>query len=308
MGATSTRVIRRARIGDSDHLGPLTERSSSHWGYPPDFFDWAPGASNVSPDYITGNPVYVLEEDGRVVGYYGFTKESDDLLLDKLFVDRDWIGTGCGKLLWLHAVNTARDLGYQHMIIGSDPNAASFYQAMGAVWYAEKPTPSPDWTVQMFRYTIPPLVIRRATPDEAPVLHDLTGRSALHWGYEPEFLLWEPEAIAVTPEFIRNSETFVMEEGDRLVGYYSLVGELPDLSLDKLFVEPGRIGTGFGKRLWLHAVGMARELGASELTFMADPNAAPFYRAMGAEWLREEDTTRPGWNLQLFRYSLSDHS
>ena len=36
----------------------------------------------------------------------------------------------------------------------------------------------------------------------------------------------------------------------------------------------------------------------------ADPNAAPFYTAMGCEWLGEETTTRPGWNLQTFRYRI----
>ncbi len=156
MTSKPVRTIRRARGEDSTLLGDITERSSTHWGYPPGFFDWAPGASDVPPAYINDNPVYVLEEAGRVVGYYGFTKEGDDLLLDKLFVDLGRIGTGCGKLLWLHAVDTARDLGCREMIIGSDPNAAPFYRAMGAGWYAEKPTPSPEWTVQMFRFAIPP--------------------------------------------------------------------------------------------------------------------------------------------------------
>lgn len=146
--------FRRAVIDDSPALGVLTERSSRHWNYPPGFFDWAPGAADVPPEYIADNSVFIFEEDGRIVGYYGFTKEGDELLLDKLFVDLDRIGTGAGKRLWKHAVSTARDRGYREFIIGSDPNAASFYEAMGAVWYAAKPTPNPEWTVQMFRYRL----------------------------------------------------------------------------------------------------------------------------------------------------------
>ena len=147
-------------------------------------------------------------------------------------------------------------------------------------------------------------MIRRACPDEATLLHDLTGRSALHWGYEPEFLDWEPESIAVTTEFLARSITYVLEADGVVNGYYALVGEPPEISLDKLFVEPNLIGTGRGKRLWLHAIATARSMGATALTFFADPNAAPFYRAMGAEWVREEVTTRPGWNLQVFRFPL----
>ncbi len=147
-------------------------------------------------------------------------------------------------------------------------------------------------------------VIRRATPAEAPLLNELTGRSVLFWGYEPEFLDWEPEAIRVTPELIAGWPFFVLEEAGRIVGYYGLVGEPAEMALDKLFVEPDRIGTGCGKRLWRHAVATAREMGASVLTLSSDPNAAPFYRAMGAAWVGEEPTSRSGWALQVFRFCL----
>jgi GNAT superfamily N-acetyltransferase len=148
--------------------------------------------------------------------------------------------------------------------------------------------------------------IRRAVPEEAAFLHVLTGRSALYWGYEPAFLEWEPDAIAVTAEFLETATAFVLEEQGRVVGYYALVNKPPDMYLDKLFVEPDRIGTGCGKQLWLHALDTARQMGIAVLMLDADPNAAAFYRAMGAEWLREEETTRPGWNLQVFRYRLTD--
>jgi hypothetical protein len=49
---------------------------------------------------------------------------------------------------------------------------------------------------------------------------------------------------------------------------------------------------------------MAREMGAEDLTFASDPNAAPFYRAMGAEWVSEEPTSWPGWALQMFRFAI----
>jgi GNAT superfamily N-acetyltransferase len=149
------------------------------------------------------------------------------------------------------------------------------------------------------------LVIRRAIPAEAPLLNELTGRSVLSWGYEPEFLDWEPETIRVTPELIAGWPCFVLEAADRIVGYYALLGEPPEMALDKLFVEPDRIGTGCGKRLWQHAVATARKMGASVLTLASDPNAAPFYRAMGAVWVSEEPTSRPGWALQMFQFCLA---
>lgn len=146
--------------------------------------------------------------------------------------------------------------------------------------------------------------IRRASPHEAGFLNALTGRSTLHWGYDPAFLDWEPEALLVTPEFVTGSPVYVYQERGRVLGYYALLEKPPHWYLDKLFVEPDRIGTGLGKLLWLHAVATARELAISELLLDADPNAAPFYRAMGCEWLGEQITTWPGWNLQIFRFPL----
>lgn len=143
--------------------------------------------------------------------------------------------------------------------------------------------------------------IRPARLDEADFLHALTRRSVFHWGYEPEFLDWEPQAIAVTREFLARAVTYVLEEDGRVLGYYALTEEGQDMQFDKLFLEPDAIGTGRGKLLWNHALATARALGVSDMTLYSDPNAAPFYRAMGAEWLGEETTSRPGWNLQRFR-------
>ena len=298
------RRIRRAQPGEARQLADLQSWSSTHWGYSSEFFDWAPGAHIIPEAYVRDNPVYLLEDEGRVVGFYGFTEEEGELLLDKLFVDMDDIGTGCGKLLWLHAVNRARDLGRTHFVIGSDPNAASFYAAMGAVWYAAKPTPEPRWTAQMLRYGIPSLTIRPATPTDADTLHALTQRSTMHWGYEPDFLDWEPEAIAVTPSFLETAVAWVAEADGSPLGYFALVDKPDGLYLDKLFVDPAAIGTGIGKRLWQHATMTAHDMGATVMRIEADPNAAAFYRAMGAEWIGEIETSWPDWRLQVLRYEL----
>ncbi len=141
--------------------------------------------------------------------------------------------------------------------------------------------------------------------DEAQLLHELTQRSTLHWGYEPEFLDWEPQAIAVTPEFLEKAlASYALDENGVVTGYYTITGTPEHAHLDKLFVDAPYIGTGRGKLLWTHAIATATWLKVQKLDFYADPNAAPFYRAMGAVWLGEEETSRPGWNLQLFEVLL----
>ncbi|MFD8887297.1 GNAT family N-acetyltransferase [Streptomyces erythrochromogenes] len=146
--------IRRAEPDEAGELERLQERSSTHWGYPPGYFDWAGEARTIPAAYVRSNPVFVLEQDGKSLGFYGFAEEGDGLLLDKLFVDAGEIGKGYGRLLWEHAVQTASELGRSEFIVASDPNAAPFYAAMGAVQYATKPTAEPSWTLHMFRYTV----------------------------------------------------------------------------------------------------------------------------------------------------------
>jgi GNAT superfamily N-acetyltransferase len=89
------------------------------------------------------------------LGFYSFIEADDGLLLDRMFLDINQIGRGLGRVLWQYAVKTARDLGASEFVIGADPNAASFYEAMGAKWYAAKPTEEPTWTVQMYRFATP---------------------------------------------------------------------------------------------------------------------------------------------------------
>ena len=52
-------------------------------------------------------------------------------------------------------------------------------------------------------------------------------------------------------------------------------------------MEPDAIGRGHGRRLWCHAVALARALGAWRMRIESDPFAEPFYRAMGAERIGE---------------------
>lgn len=150
----------------------------------------------------------------------------------------------------------------------------------------------------------PAHLIRPARNEEANALNQLTRRSVLHWGYEPAFLEWEPEAITVDQAFMQRARVFLLEEIGALVGYYAFTGLESDLRLDKLFLEPEYIGTGRGRLLWNHAVAEARSVGAPGFTLYSDPNAAPFYAAMGARFVQEIETNWPGWRLHEFRVTL----
>lgn len=148
--------------------------------------------------------------------------------------------------------------------------------------------------------------IRRVTPAEAGAITDLGFRSKAYWGYSPEFMEACREDMTITPEFIASHPVFALEEQGRIMGFYGLLPRTVDLVvLDFLYVDPDAIGRGYGRQLWAHLTETARSLGFRRMEISADPNAEPFYVAMGARRIGETPSTAiPGRMLPLMGVDL----
>ena len=147
--------------------------------------------------------------------------------------------------------------------------------------------------------------IRRARPDEADALSALAARSKAHWGYDADFLERVRDAMTLRSEDVVRHEVWVLEAADGiLIGYHRVIPGDP-AELEDLWVEPSSIGSGAGRRLFAHAVGIARDGGASALEIDADPHAAGFYARMGAVRIGDTRSTLiPGRSLPRMRIGL----
>ena len=125
-------TIRPAHPAEAELLTSIALRSKAHWGYDPGFMQACVPALTLTPARIQAEPLFVLEEDGRVLGFGGLRVEGDAAELTQLFVEPDAIGRGYGRRLWCHAVALACVLGARRLRIESDPFAEAFYRAMGA--------------------------------------------------------------------------------------------------------------------------------------------------------------------------------
>jgi ketosteroid isomerase-like protein/GNAT superfamily N-acetyltransferase len=126
-------VIRRAQPGESAALGALTVRSKAHWGYDEAFMRMVKEDLAVSEDDILNDAIYVLEQNGRALGYCHLRPAAhNEVLLESLFVEPAAIGLGAGRRLFEFAAQKGRQLGFDAMIFESDPHAEPFYLAMGA--------------------------------------------------------------------------------------------------------------------------------------------------------------------------------
>src|SRR5262249_24934501 len=149
--------------------------------------------------------------------------------------------------------------------------------------------------------------IRRARIDEVALLSEITWRALAYWGNDAAFMAGAREAVRVQPEYLDPGPAFVLDEAAGGAGLFILPHPAPEIDLHYLMVEPHLIGTGRGKRLWLHAVATARERGATVLTITSDPYSEWFYRAMGADTVGQTGNPpphMPDWRLRLMRFAI----
>lgn len=118
---------------------------------------WEPEAISVTPEHISNAVTMVLEEEGKLLGFYVLRGKLPEIEMSRLMVDPEAIGTGCGRILWDHAVETARSLDASVITLDADPNAEPFYRRMGAETVGEhdwEPPMMPGWRVKKMRLEI----------------------------------------------------------------------------------------------------------------------------------------------------------
>ncbi|WP_006715345.1 GNAT family N-acetyltransferase [Desulfitobacterium metallireducens] len=130
--APSISNIRRALPEEAVLLTEIAFRSKAHWGYDLSFMEQCRNDLTIFSDNITNNLVFVIEADGDIVGFYELRGKVPEANLYWLFMDPKVIGCGYGKRLWLHAAEISKGLGFEYMLIKSDPYAEGFYLRMGA--------------------------------------------------------------------------------------------------------------------------------------------------------------------------------
>jgi len=166
--------------------------------------------------------------------------------------------------------------------------------------------PSDITEVQVDRIEVPATVrIRRARPDEADALTALATRAKAHWGYDAEFMASVSEAMTLVPADIGAHEVYVLlDPSGVMVGFHRVIPGDP-AELEDMWVEPDAMGNGHGRRLFEHAIAIARSLGATALELDADPNAVGFYERMGMQRIGETPSTLiPGRALPRMRLQL----
>ena len=125
-------IIRRALPEEADPLTQIALDAKRHWGYPEHWIKHWESDLTVSADFIRDNHVYVAEHEDGIRGFYALSVSGNKAELEHMWVTPASIGTGIGKELFLNAMDRAATLEVREIEISADPNAAGFYERMGA--------------------------------------------------------------------------------------------------------------------------------------------------------------------------------
>ncbi|MFP4518621.1 MAG: GNAT family N-acetyltransferase [Oceanicaulis sp.] len=136
-----------------------------------------------------------------------------------------------------------------------------------------------------------------ARPEHGERLNALILRSKARWGYDAEMMNIMARVLSLDPDAMAAGRAMAGWRGADPLGVAQISEPFEDaqgraMSLDLLFIAPEAIGAGLGRRLYGWALDQARAADASRLDILSDPNAEPFYRAMGAVKVADQPSKR----------------
>jgi GNAT superfamily N-acetyltransferase len=133
-------LITRVEVSQAPQLTKIAYAAKAFWNYPePWLAFWRErGDMTITASSIAENPTFVAAREHELIGFYTLILRQDTGILENLFVKPDFIGQGIGKLLFQHALETARRFHLKKLTLESDPNAKAFYKRMGMQQTGEK--------------------------------------------------------------------------------------------------------------------------------------------------------------------------
>ena len=148
-------MIRPARPEEAAALSDLALRAKAHWGYDNAFLKACRAELTVTAVVMVDRRTFVLEESGRILGFYQLTLDAGIADVAFFFIDPPAIGHGLGARLWEHLVAEAKRCGATKLTIEADPYAEAFYKKMGAETVGTAPSASiPGRTLPLMEFAL----------------------------------------------------------------------------------------------------------------------------------------------------------
>ena len=135
-------LLRPPLVDELPDLSALCLISNAYWGFDDGFFSYCSTELNLTARNLKEDPVIIIEDQMGLAGLAHICVMGITCYLDKLIVDPNRMGKGYSKILYHWAMDTARNMGADRLIIEPEPRAASFYERMGAQRAGDSPQES----------------------------------------------------------------------------------------------------------------------------------------------------------------------
>jgi GNAT superfamily N-acetyltransferase len=148
-------VIRPARGDEARALTDLALRSKASWGYSRDLMSLFEAELTLTE--LDLEDVLVVEVEGTLGAFYSLAPLSSDRIeLGHLFVEPTLQRRGLGRLMIADALRRSGVRGFRWLEIQGDPNAAKFYEQVGAARVGERESESvPVRMLPLFEIAVP---------------------------------------------------------------------------------------------------------------------------------------------------------
>ncbi|HRD27207.1 MAG TPA: GNAT family N-acetyltransferase [Caulobacter sp.] len=124
------------------------------------------------------------------------------------------------------------------------------------------------------------MIIRRAVPADTPTLRAMMASSNGYQDPAARSMIFGFAAGWSVPD--AGHEIWLAQDIHAVAGFYALIPLGKDQELDLFFTANDAQGIGVGRRLFAHMAERAAALDAKRVVISSNPEAAAFYRRMGA--------------------------
>ena len=127
------------------------------------------------------------------------------------------------------------------------------------------------------------IFVRPAEIDDVGVMTELSMRSKQSNRYDDAFMDACRDELTITAAHLCQGEYWVAVDGEKIVGCASLCPDKDQRTgeVHSFFIDPDHQGRGIGRLIWTRLLERAHAYAMADVRLDADPNAVPFYEAMG---------------------------
>lgn len=139
-GSSRSRGIRRARPNEVDEIRSLIVESMGYWDHSPEYLAEAEELMSLDADDLARDEAFVLTIGTELAAFYRISLHGVVAEIEEMHVRPLWIGQGCGRALFEHAVHRAAQRGATTLRWSTERYALGFYLRMGGHTVGTEPS------------------------------------------------------------------------------------------------------------------------------------------------------------------------